>query len=518
VTSPTPLPAALLYGTVAWTVVGIAEDSNVDPDANPDAEQINGWATFTAQPATVVKGSPNPVTILPRPQRYQILNGRLVDKTGRLEVTLVANDSPGTTPRGWSYHVDFELNDGYTFGSFDFTLTSGQHVDLSDVQVLVEPEPGVVIVKGDAAHIVGVSAVTLPPGSAATAENVGTEFMADFVFGIPEGIQGDAATIEVVGTETLAPGSDASVVNEGTSGAAQLRFSVPAGRSATITPGATTTAPSGTPADVVNVGTDVDAVFDFLIPEGPIGPEGPQGPVGPSGAHATNAVEGTILLAGDLGGTWDSPQVPELENKVNTTDPRLSDARTPLAHDHDARYYTEAETDALLNGKISTTTRGAANGVATLDASAKIPAAQIPDIAVSEFLGVVANEAAMLALANGDRGDWVVRSDTGTNWMLVADNQALLASWRQLSYPAAPVASVAGRTGAVTLTSVDLTDSTAIGRAVVTAADAAGARGAIGAGVGNVTGVGVTRMEAITQAAHTALAVKDPTTLYVIVG
>lgn len=37
-----------------------------------------------------------------------------------------------------------------------------------------------------------------------------------------------------------------------------------------------------------------------------------------------------------------------LGNKVNTNDSRLSDTRTPKAHTHDDRYYTETETDNLL--------------------------------------------------------------------------------------------------------------------------------------------------------------------------
>jgi len=39
---------------------------------------------------------------------------------------------------------------------------------------------------------------------------------------------------------------------------------------------------------------------------------------------------------------------------VVTDDPRLSDARSPTAHDHDERYYTESETDTLLSGKSNT--------------------------------------------------------------------------------------------------------------------------------------------------------------------
>lgn len=38
-----------------------------------------------------------------------------------------------------------------------------------------------------------------------------------------------------------------------------------------------------------------------------------------------------------------------LSSKVNTTDSRLSDARTPKAHTHDDRYYTESEINTKLN-------------------------------------------------------------------------------------------------------------------------------------------------------------------------
>lgn len=40
-------------------------------------------------------------------------------------------------------------------------------------------------------------------------------------------------------------------------------------------------------------------------------------------------------------------------SKVDTTDPRLSDARTPLTHTHDDRYYTESEVNTKLDGKVS---------------------------------------------------------------------------------------------------------------------------------------------------------------------
>lgn len=84
-----------------------------------------------------------------------------------------------------------------------------------------------------------------------------------------------------------------------------------------------------------------------------------------------------------------------------------------------------------------------------------IPTAQIPAVAIVEYLGSVASEVAMLALV-GDRGDWCLRSDLGTTWVLSSDDSSLLASWTQLLYPTAPVTSVAGRTGAVTLSNTDI--------------------------------------------------------------
>ena len=75
---------------------------------------------------------------------------------------------------------------------------------------------------------------------------------------------------------------------------------------------------------------------------------------GGSAPDATTLTKGIVRLSGDLGGTADAPTVSGLATKVETTDPRLSDPRTPTAHTHDDRYYTEAETDTLLSGKAAT--------------------------------------------------------------------------------------------------------------------------------------------------------------------
>ncbi|NKT39284.1 hypothetical protein GS876_10230 [Rhodococcus hoagii] len=147
---------------------------------------------------------------------------------------------------------------------------------------------------------------------------------------------------------------------------------------------------------------------------------------------ATDSAFGKIKLRGDLGGTAEDPTVPALAQKAD------------------------------------------------LDGSGKIPQAQLPAIAVTEFLGNVASQTAMLAL-DGQRGDWCNRTDLGTEWQLVAEPSTSLSSWQQKVYPASEVTSVAGRKGAVTLSSTDITDTTAVGQNLMKAANAAVARSAIGA-------------------------------------
>lgn len=104
--------------------------------------------------------------------------------------------------------------------------------------------------------------------------------------------------------------------------------------------------------------------------------------------------------------------------------------------------------DALL---IPLAQKGAADGVATLGPDSKIPTAQLPPLAINDFLGTVASQAAMLALV-GQRGDWAVRTDTDPDeaWAIVGDDPTQLASWQRFG-TFGGVLSVNGQTGAVVL-------------------------------------------------------------------
>jgi hypothetical protein len=112
-------------------------------------------------------------------------------------------------------------------------------------------------------------------------------------------------------------------------------------------------------------------------------------------------------------------------------------------------FVTDAEFTAF------TATKAQPSGLASLDSGGLIPAAQIPPIALSDYLGTVASQAAMLALT-GQRGDWAIRSDLHTTWVLKAEPSSLLASWQQLDTPVDAVLNVAGKTGAVTLVKADV--------------------------------------------------------------
>lgn len=84
-----------------------------------------------------------------------------------------------------------------------------------------------------------------------------------------------------------------------------------------------------------------------------------------------------------------------------------------------------------------------------------VPSAQIPAIAITEFLGSVANQSAMLALS-GQKGDWCIRTDLSMVYVITGTDPTLLSDWTGMAYPTAPVLSVNGQTGAVSLAPSDL--------------------------------------------------------------
>ena len=77
--------------------------------------------------------------------------------------------------------------------------------------------------------------------------------------------------------------------------------------------------------------------------------------------------------------------------------------------------------------------KGVAGGVATLDSNARIPAAQMPGIAVTETFNV-SSQAAMLALP-AQMGDLALREDVTKTFVLQGQNAAVLNNWVELLVP-----------------------------------------------------------------------------------
>lgn len=79
---------------------------------------------------------------------------------------------------------------------------------------------------------------------------------------------------------------------------------------------------------------------------------------------------------------------------------------------------------------------GIASGVATLDASGRVPNSQVPPLAITETF-VVASEAAMLGLTGAEEGDVAIRTDVSKSFILSADGYEILANWKELLQPGA---------------------------------------------------------------------------------
>lgn len=113
------------------------------------------------------------------------------------------------------------------------------------------------------------------------------------------------------------------------------------------------------------------------------------------------------------------------------------------------------KTAAALALKLDKSARGVAGGVASLDASGKVPSSQIPALSMST-VDVVSSEAAMLALSTAVVGSTVVRDDVSKTFILRATPANTLANWVQVLSPNSGVESVNTKKGAITLDKSDV--------------------------------------------------------------
>ena len=196
-----------------------------------------------------------------------------------------------------------------------------------------------------------------------------------------------------------------------------------------------------------------------------------------------------------------------------------------------------SDVQAQLNAKVDDTEKGAALGVATLDAGGKVPASQLPN-SVMEFKGTWAASTNTPTLANGvgNAGDVYVASDAGTvdfgagNITFAAGDWVIYSGsiWEK-SINSNAVASVNGFTGAVVLDTDDVSEGAtnlyftnaraqgAItgGASSITTADLTASRALASDGSGKVAATSTTATElgylsGVTSAVQTQLDNKQP--------
>lgn len=146
-------------------------------------------------------------------------------------------------------------------------------------------------------------------------------------------------------------------------------------------------------------------------------------------------------------------------------------------------YYTSARFTAALAAVTNV-----ASGVCPLDASALVPAANLPHAAIRQTF-TVSSQSAMLALG-ALQGDLAIRTDLNACFVLTANPASTLGNWAQLLAPAGTVSSVNTLTGAVVLTTTNIAEGTNL--YYTTARTHTDALTAVLTGFSNATGGNVT--------------------------
>lgn len=182
-----------------------------------------------------------------------------------------------------------------------------------------------------------------------------------------------------------------------------------------------------------------------------IGPRGRAGEDGGGASLPTGGTTGQVLAKQsntDGDADWQSLGGAAALNVGATSgtvcagdDSRLSNSRTPTAHTHPQSDITG----------LSDTLTAKADLI-----GGKVPSSQIPSIALTEFLGPVSSEAAMILLT-GQPGDYCFRTDVGLAYFLTTGTGSSIGNWQAVSTPATSgVVSVNGQDGVVVLGPEDI--------------------------------------------------------------
>ena len=198
--------------------------------------------------------------------------------------------------------------------------------------------------QGASASVVVNSTTTLPAGSDATVENIGTPQNVKLNFGIPTGPQGPQGEQGPQGAQ----GPQGLKGDTGAKGAD--------GAAAKVTVGNTNTGAAGTNAIVENTGSETYAVLNFTIPRGDKGETGPMPDIAQTTGQATDEVMSQKATTDALATKQNTLTA---GTGITITSDTVSADTTVLATKADlndyapqATTYTKTEADELLAPKL----------------------------------------------------------------------------------------------------------------------------------------------------------------------
>lgn len=117
-------------------------------------------------------------------------------------------------------------------------------------------------------------------------------------------------------------------------------------------------------------------------------------------------------------------------------------------------YYTNTRADARIALQ-----KGAVSGIASLDGNGKIPTSQLPPLALTDVY-TAGSQVAQLAITPIEEGDVVIRTDLSKTYIHNGGIAGTMADFNELLTPTDTVLSVNGLTGAVSLTTSNITEGT----------------------------------------------------------
>ena len=355
---------------------------------------------------------------------------------------------------------------------------------------------------GAAATIEAGSVTTIDATQTASVTNVGTAYAAKFNFSLPRGLTGSAGPANSLSISKVSTGTTAAVSISGTAPSQSLSFVLqpgPTGPANSLSIGSVTTgttaavsisgtAPSqslsfvlpqgptgpanslsigsvttGTTAAVTITGSSPSQSISFVLPQGPKGDTGSVGPQGPAGPPINLADETPQPLGAASAGTAltaaRADHVHDVGSVAYSSLAGIPSTFTPAIHQHVVSDVTGLQT--ALDSKQP------AGTYATL-VGGTVPSSQLPS-----FVDDVREAANFGALpATGDAGVIYVTVDTrkiyrwsGSAYVEISPSPGTTTDVPEgtnlyhtfdRAAAAAPVQSVAGRTGAVTLSKSDV--------------------------------------------------------------